>query len=170
MSERLQGLLWRLAPIVYVQLSPQRLAVRNARTGQAISEPPEVAIAHGKPARMVAAGAQARAAALTTSGEMEVVNPFAHPRSLVSDFTVGEQLLRVFMRRLLPRSWLRPAPIVVMHPLGEPEGGFTQVEIRAFRELALGMGASQAIVWEGAPLTDQELLAGRFPATGRVLS
>ena len=33
-----------LKPIMYVQVSPERLVVRNAKTGRSIAEPPEVAI------------------------------------------------------------------------------------------------------------------------------
>ena len=45
-----------------------------------------------------------------------------------------------------------------MHPLGTPAGGFTQIERRALRELALGAGASTVFLKEGEPLTDEELL------------
>jgi len=59
-----------------------------------------------------------------------------------------------------------------MHPLGEPAGGFTQVEARAFHEMALGAGAAKAMVWRGRNLSDQELLSGQFPSgsAGEVLS
>ena len=77
------------------------------------------------------------------------MNPFAHSRSLVSDFTVAEQLIKVFVRRLLGRHLLTPSPRIVIHLLGDPESGFTQVERRAFREMALGAGASSVVVWSG---------------------
>jgi len=93
-----------------------------------------------------------------------VVNPFAHPRTLVSDFTVAEQLLKYQLLRVLkPRFW-RPSPCVVMHPMGKADGGYTQVERRAFREMALGAGASQVFLWIGRPLTDAELLARKPPS------
>ena len=56
------------------------------------------------------------------------------------------------------------APVVVIHPLGKPAGGFTQVENRAFREMAIGAGASEVTVWNGRNLTDQEVLSKRFPS------
>ncbi|MES2937679.1 MAG: rod shape-determining protein [Pseudomonadota bacterium] len=158
------SLLSSFIPVLYAQISPDRLTLRNARTGEAISEIPEMAI--GAKSTIVGVGAEAR---MRQGPAVQVVNPFAHPRSLMSDFTVGEQLLKAFVRRLLPKSIFAAAPKIVIHPLGEPAGGLTQVEIRALREMALGAGASKVVVWEGAPLTDQELLAGRFPATGRVL-
>ncbi len=150
---------------IYIQLSPQRLTVRNVKSGESWSEVPEVAISTAKPARILDIGASARLQSGAT-----IVNPFAHPRSLVSDFNVAEQLLKVLLRRLLKRSFFAPSPKLVMHPLGEPEGGFTQVEIRAFHEMALGAGAFSVIVWEGRPLSDQELLSGKFSGGGRVLA
>lgn len=150
-------MLTRFAPLLYVKVSPTRLTVRNVRTGQEIAEVPELAIGRdGKRLSILAVGAQARAAA-ATSQTAEVVNPFDHPRTLVGDFTVGEQVLKAFVRRLRGRSWLALAPTIVMHPLGSPGGGFTQVERRAFREMALGAGASEALVWVGRELTDQEV-------------
>lgn len=145
-----------LSPLLYVKVAPDRLTVRNVKTGAEISEVPEVAIGKaGKKAVVLAVGAAARTAASTQSAEL--VNPFNHPRTLLGDFTVGEQLLKAFVRRLNGKSWLALAPRVVMHPLGSPAGGFTQVERRAFHEMALGAGASQVVVWVGRELSDQEV-------------
>ena len=79
-------------------------------------------------------------------------------------------MLKAFLARVKGGSFLTPAPKVIMHLLGEPAGGFTQVEIRAFHEMAIGSGASQVTVWQGQPLSDQELLSGQFPSRGKVLS
>ena len=72
------------------------MTVRNPKTGDSISEVAEVAISGGAKAKIVGIGTGARAAALDPS--VKLVRPFAHPRSLVSDFTVADQLLRAFMR------------------------------------------------------------------------
>lgn len=155
-----------LKPRIYVRISPERLVVRNAKSGQEISDVPEVALSGPPKPRILGVGAQARVSAAGT--DAQIVNPFAHPRSLVSDFTVAEQLLKAFLRRLQGHSLLAVAPVVVMHPLGIPAGGFTQVENRAFREMALGAGAADVVVWTGRTLTDQELLSGQWPAHGAV--
>ena len=152
-----------LLPILYVRISPDRLVVTNAKNGESLSEVPELAIAKN-PERVVGSGSAARVAAAQSGGL--VVNPFAHPRSMVSDFTVGEQLLKHFIRRMVVKSWFAPSPRIVLHPLGDPEGGFTQVERRAFREMALGAGASEVVLWTGRELTNQEVLDGTFPAGG----
>jgi rod shape-determining protein MreB len=152
-----------LVPLLYVRISPERLVVTNVKTGASISEVPELAIA-GEPKRVLGFGAGARSAAAQYGGV--VVNPFAHPRSMVSDFTVAEQLLKAFVRRINSRSWFVPSPRIIMHPIGHPEGGFTQVERRAFREMASGAGASEVVVWTGRELTNQEVSDGAFPAGG----
>ena len=153
---------------LYVQIAPDRLAVRDPKSGKMFSEPPEMAIAHSPKVKIVGIGSEARQRSIEPS--VELVNPFAHPRSLVSDFTVGEQLLKAVLARVNGGSVLAVAPRVVMHPLGDPAGGFTQVEIRAFHEMALGAGASEVTVWQGRALTDQELMSGTFPSDGKVLS
>lgn len=153
-------------PTLYVQLSPERLTVRNVRTGVSISEIPELAITRDPKLRILGVGAEARLQA----SSVEIVNPFAHPRSLVSDFTAGEQVLKGFLRRVQSGSIFAVSPKVVMHPLGDPEGGFTQVEIRAFQEMAFGAGAAKVTVWQGRMLSDQELMSGQFPMDGRVLA
>ena len=150
-------------PVLYVRVSPERLVVTNVKNGHSLSEVPELAIARN-PERVLACGAAARSTA-AQSGAV-VVNPFAHPRSLVSDFTAAEQLLKLFVRRLVGKAWFSPSPRVVIHPLGEPDGGFTQVERRALREMALGSGAAEVVVWTGRELTNQEVAEGIFPAGG----
>lgn len=156
-----------LIPIVYIQVSPGLLTVRSVKTGAVVSEVPELVVAHGPKPKHVAAGAEARRQG---GGASQVVNPFAHPRSLVSDFAAGEQLLKAFLNRVCKRSLLAASPRVVLHLLGDPAGGFTEVEIRAFQEMALGAGAFKVAIWQGRALTDRELLSGQFPHDGRVLA
>lgn len=154
---------------LYIQLSPERITVRDPKTEQVVSEVPEVAIQHpssGK-AKILAVGSAARQAA--SQPDTQVLNPFAHPRSLVSDFTVAEQVLKAFVSRVRGSAFFQPQPIVIVHPLGHHEGGLTQVEIRALRELALGSGASEAHVWQGPHLTNEQVLSGDYPTTGTML-
>ena len=153
---------------LYVQIAPERLVVRDPKSGKTLSEPPEVAIVRSPNVKIVGFGSEARLR--STEPSVEVVNPFGHPRSLISDFTVGEQLLKLMLARVNSSSGLVVPPRVVMHPLGDPAGGFTQVEIRAFHEMAIGAGASEVKVWQGRPLIDQELMSGTFPSDGKVLS
>lgn len=156
--------MFSLKPVVYIQISPELLTVKYLKSGVTISEIPELAISAPPKPRILGVGTAARAA--STAEPSELINPFAHPRSLVSDFTVAEQLVKHQLRRALGKPLLAIAPSVVIHPLGSPAGGFTQVERRAFREMALGAGASEVFVWTGRPLTDEEVLARKAPQSG----
>lgn len=145
--------------IIYVQISPQLLTLKNVRTGESIAEVPELAIRESPKPRVVAVGSLARAA----TPPVRIINPFAHPRTLIGDFTGGEQLLRHQIRRILGKPFLPLAPAVVLHPLGTFEGGLTELERRAFREMALGAGAAEMNLWIGRLLRDEEILARRPP-------
>ena len=151
-------------PLIYIQISPEKLTLKNIRSGEVISEIPEVAIAYDQKTRIV--GTSKEAISHQSNPSVKILNPFAHPRTLVSDFTVAEQLVKVMVSRLLGSSIFAMSPKIVFHPLGDPAGGFTQVELRAFREMAYGAGASRVVVWTGRALTDQEITSGKFPSDG----
>ncbi|MDP2015617.1 rod shape-determining protein [Hydrogenophaga sp.] len=150
-----------LRPTLYIQISPECVTVKNVKSGISIAEVPEMAINTGDKPTILAVGSLARLAAAAQGAQ--VINPFAHPRTMVSDFTTAELLLKSLVRQVMGRSPLMFAPTVVIHPLGSPAGGFTQVEYRAFREMALGAGGSQAFVWTGRVLTDAEVSSRSFP-------
>lgn len=154
-------------PPLYIRLSPVRLTVRNVKTGAFVSEVPEIAISRGPRPKLLGAGNDA--ALYKSSKSAQVINPFSHPRSLMSDFTLGEQVLKAFVKKLPKSHAFAPAPRVLFHLQGDPAGGFTQVEVRAFREMALGAGASDVTLWQGQELTDEQVLSRDYPPTGRVL-
>jgi rod shape-determining protein MreB len=157
-----------LRSTVYVQLHPERLTVRHVQSGRSVSGPPIAAISAAAKRAVVAVGE----AALTASaaGPVQIVNPFKHPRTILADFTVGELVLKGFLRKLFEGRLFARSPVLVLHPRIDPEGGFTQIEIRALRELAIGAGAERVLVWKGRELLDQELLELRFPSGGEVLN
>lgn len=159
-----------LQPLLYIQISPERVVIRNLRTNTTLSEVAEIALTEqGRKARVLAVGAQAGMAAAAVPGA-RLIRPFAHPRTLVSDFSSAELLLQAMVKQSVGKGFLAVSPAAVMHPMGSPEGGFTAVEFRAFRELALGAGAFRVQVWTGRPLTDDELRSRRFPSDGGQLA
>lgn len=154
-------------PLLYIQVSPERLTVRNPKTGSSWSEVPEVAISKAGTLKILAIGAEARLH--STNAGVQIVNPFAHPRTLLGDFTLGQQLLRLAVQRAHPHRWWSPKPRAVLHLLGDPLGGFTQVELRAFREMLWGATATDVVMWLGTALTDAQLLDGDFPTSGKIV-
>ena len=86
-------------PRLYIQLSPERILVRDPNSGNEVNDVPEIAVQRpaGGKATVLAIGREARNAAVQP--DTTVHNPFAHPRSLVSDFTLAEMLLKAFVRQ-----------------------------------------------------------------------
>ena len=154
---------------LYIRLSPERVSIRNIRSGEEFDCTPWLATRdEGKPPEVLACGDEALA--LRGQPGIRVSNPFAHPRSLLSDFTRAELLLRHLLARFPGHNrWLRVAPQIILHPLGDPAGGYTQIEIRALQELGLGAGALKVWIWQGPPFSAQDLLAGSSPAGGQWL-
>lgn len=164
-------MLQSLLPVYYLQISPSEVSVLNVKAKVQVRDLPEVALSQGEKPAVLAIGRRAREAAAQAGGVW--ANPFAHPRCLVSDFILAEAVLKYLVIQAAPAGWKRlvaPSPRMVVHPLGEPEGGYTQVEVRALRELGMAVGAASVTVWQGRSLTAEELLSGRFPADGRVLA
>lgn len=162
---------------IYVQISPNLLTLTNCTTGKTISEPPEIALRRSAKTTIHAVGSaaqlavdQAQSVGLPPGVTMELGNPFNHPRSIIADFTLAEHVLNEQLRLLCGRRVLQPSPWMVIHPCGVPEGGYTQVEIRALLELGKACGAASVVVWQGEPLTRQDVVSRHFPKTGVVLA
>lgn len=83
---------------------------------------------------------------------------FSHRRMLIGNFTAAQACLRPLLAEARGGG-LALTTRVVVHPLERIDGGLTQVEERLLQELAIGAGASRAIVWQGAPLSDGEVRA-----------
>lgn len=149
---------------VYVRIKPDRLSVLHLESGNEHSDVPALAIMQ-KDGKSVVLGLGHAAATGGGSG-VTLVNGFKHPRTPITDFTVAEQTLKYFLKRVLPRALFTPAPTLVIHPQAQLEGGLTQIEIRAFVELGMGAGARKVYVWDGPELTREELGALRFSRVG----
>ncbi len=141
------NLIDKYSNIFYVQIWETRLKVTDSSTKSVYEIPPLMAVqgkSNGKK-DVIAIGDEAK----TAVGEnIVVINPFSHPRVLFSDFTVAEKLLQHVFKHLNKDKYFALKPVVVIHPMEKTEGGLTMIEIRAFRELALGAGAREVFVVE----------------------
>lgn len=156
-----------LRPIVYAQLDPERLSVRDVRSGRTFAARPVGAVLTGPIRRVVRVGDEA----LTASADrpLQLINPFKHPRLLIAELGLGQQVLRGFLKKLYPARLVPRLPVLVLHPRVDPEGGFTDIEIRALHELGRGAGAARVLVWQGRELLQRELLSLRLISGGKVL-
>lgn len=138
----------------YVRIRPQHLSVKDVATGAMYEDVPVMAI-QSKPQSILAVGSPALA--LAGRQNVRIANGFEHARTIIADFTVALETLKHFFAQVAQRSLIRPSPVVVMHVLERLEGGLTQVERRALRELALAAGAREVYLREGPELTDHEI-------------
>jgi rod shape-determining protein MreB and related proteins len=118
-----------LGPRVYVLIDRDALEVRDAKRGVGLRQPPLAALA-GTPRRIVAIGDEARR--MRGRADTIVVNPFDHPRTPLADFTVAEELVKAFLKKAGIGGFLG-IDLLVIALAHTPEGGLTQIEIRALK-------------------------------------
>ncbi|MEQ1663444.1 MAG: rod shape-determining protein [Thiobacillus sp.] len=89
-----------------------------------------------------AVGAEAKQMLGRTPGNMQAIRPMKD--GVIADFTVTEQMLKYFIKKVHDTQMFRPSPrIIICVPCGS-----TQVERRAIRESAIGAGARQVYLIE----------------------
>ncbi len=114
--------------------------------GIVLDEPSVVSIrtdVHGGGKRTVqAVGAEAKQMLGRTPGNLQAIRPMKD--GVIADFTVTEQMLKYFIKKVHDTRMFRPSPrIIICVPCGS-----TQVERRAIRESAIGAGARQVYLIE----------------------
>ncbi|SIR81642.1 rod shape-determining protein MreB [Aquipseudomonas alcaligenes] len=155
-----------LTPLLYLKLRSQSISGLHLPSGMAFDEPPVLALQTIKGKREAIAVGHA-AAKLQGQPQVEILNGFDHPRTLLADFAVAEKTLQLLVRQIAGKTFLKPE--VVLHPLEHLEGGLTQVERRGLYELCHCAGARKIHLWVGRELTLEELRARQFPTDGGTL-
>ena len=140
----------------YVRLCRNRLTVRDATGGGFYDDEPLVALSDNNPPMIEAIGANARSASNIT------INPFSHPRVFIADFLIAEKVLLHAFKIVSGGKPFRVSPIAVVHITEELDGGLTQIEYRALRELFDNAGARRTYFWDGKELSDEELRNGMY--------
>lgn len=113
--------------------------------GIVLDEPSVVAIrqdgANAKKS-IQAVGLEAKQMLGRTPGNITAIRPMKD--GVIADFTITEQMLKAFIKKVHPSSLFGPNPrIIICVPCGS-----TQVERRAIRESAIGAGARQVYLIE----------------------
>ncbi len=143
---------------ICIRLKADEIYLLHVETWKELSLPPEVAIDMSGGKKILVAVGREVVEAKKLKPSIEVFNGFKHPRTLIADFIIAEQTLKFCIRQLLIGSIFSPSPIIIFHPLEKNEGGYTQVEIRAFEELCRQAGARKVIIKVGAALSKEALL------------
>jgi len=154
----------------YIRIGADRLRIDEVGGTPVFDDLAVVAIRTDSRGRKLIAAVGRAAEKLAGATDIQVVRPFANPRTVLDDFTVASKLMQHGVRQLvLAQGWsaMKPLARVLLHPLRRFEGGLTQVELRSLRELAESCGARLTAVYEGRELTMDEVEAFKFDGTGR---
>lgn len=154
---------------LYIRLQPERISILHVESGREIHDIPVIAISKKNGKRIVAAIGK-EALSLASIENLELAYGFKHPRTLIADFTIAQETLRLFVKKSINKG-LSLSTAIILHPLDEQEGGFTQIELKALLELALSAGAKKVFIWQGKELYTHELSKLIFPLEkGKLLS
>ena len=83
-------------------------------------------------------------------------------RLAIGKFALAEKTLQNGVVEVMPKSIFRPSPIMVIHQMYKAEGGLSEIEVRVLTEMGYGAGAREVFIWQGAPLTEQQLWDGVY--------
>ena len=133
----------------YLRVNRDRVTARNVSTGDVVEVTPKLGLDGSN--KILSVGDPVDPSAV------RVLAPFSHPRILIDDFTGGEKIVQHVVRELFGIGGIRPSPIVVVHPDLELDGGLTQIEARALREMVEGAGARRVYLHYGRLLSDKEV-------------
>ena len=131
------------AKIVYLTITRQRLTLHDFKADQQVNLLAALHWPIAKKASLIV-GEQANKHAL------DYVEPFNHARCIIEPFAAAERIVK----HLFELAHCRHCKVIV-HVTEPLAGGLTEIECKALIEMALGAGASQAVMHTGTqPLSD----------------
>ena len=142
-----------LSLTIYIQIWANRIKATEINSGNIYDEKPFIAIKKNTKGEETIAAVGSSVELLKNDPSVKVINPFSHPRTLISNFVVAQKLLQHIIYALSKQKTTLITPLIVIHPMEKLEGGLTQIEYRAFKELALGAGARDCVIYQGAELS-----------------
>ncbi len=142
-----------LSLTIYVQIWANRIKATEINSGNIYDEKPFIAIKKNTKGEEIVTVIGSSAELLNNDSGIKVINHFSHPRTLISNFVAAQKLLQYIIHSLSKQKFLLFSPLIVIHPMEKLEGGLTQIEFRAFKELALGAGSRESVVYLGPELS-----------------
>ena len=143
----LKALLGIFSNDLAIDLGTANTLIYVKEKGIILNEPSVVAIRYDPQGRgggktILAVGADAKKMLGRTPGSIQAIRPMKD--GVIADFTVTEQMLKFFIRKVQENRFMRPSPrIIICVPCGS-----TQVERRAIKESALSAGAREVYLIE----------------------
>ncbi|NMP16335.1 rod shape-determining protein [Thalassotalea sp. Y01] len=143
----IRSIINKFGSTLYVQIWENRIRVVDIQTNKVFDEKPLLQLETRK-------NGEKKIIAIGNAAYVNPLNPFSHPRALLSNFFVAERLLQEIVKQLVGNKFISPAPAIIIQPMEKTDGGLTMIEIRAFKEMALGAGARDVAVHQGPATLD----------------
>jgi hypothetical protein len=134
-----------------VELSPQRVLVRDLGTGQQHEFSPVLSL--DASSRVSSIGRPVSPAAV------ETIEPFANPAALAKNDRIAELLMQYAYSKIGSNQWIKPAPNVVLFVPRDRANALGPVEDSVLLNLSKRAGAHRTIVHRGERPTDEAACA-----------
>jgi rod shape-determining protein MreB len=135
----------------YARIDRTRISMRDVSTGATFESAARIGLDSEN--RIVSVGD------MGSPNVVRTVEPFAHPRIVISDFACASKLFQYGLQQLSRFKWISPSPILIIQPVMELSGGLSQIENRALLEVGESAGARETLIHCGKTLSDQEVVA-----------
>jgi rod shape-determining protein MreB len=136
---------------LYIQLWDNRITVTNSNGEKVYDDVPFIAFRKSGKNQMVVDDIGHKAKFMKHNNN-QVINPFTHPRTIINDFYAAEKLIQMIIQSIFQKRFISPSPVVIFHPMETFEGGLTMIEDKALREVMLGAGARESVIYQGSDL------------------
>ncbi|NDY72834.1 hypothetical protein DO021_15135 [Desulfobacter hydrogenophilus] len=147
---------------IYIKFSDEWISVKHVETGNTIEDKPLLAIKQNQKGENIVYAIGSEVEQLPNDTTISIHNGFSHPRVCINDFEIAQTTLMHFIRKAVNKK-LMIRPIIIMHPKKDLQGGLSQIEGKAIKELATVVGAQKCYVWVGRELKDVEMISLNFP-------
>ena len=135
----------------YARIDRTRVSIRDVSTGATFESAARIGLDSAN--RVVSVGDASNPDVART------VEPFEHPRIVMSDFACAVKLFQYGLHQLTRFKWITPSPVLIIQPIMELTGGLSEIEHRALLELGESAGARKTVIHCGKMLSDEEVVA-----------
>jgi rod shape-determining protein MreB len=131
------------------ELSEKKVSIKAFSSDMLFEEEPYIAIENTKKGEIIKAiGKDAKS---LSAPNIRVVNTLKHSRYFLADFICAEKILQHGIYTM-HNTKIRPSPRVIVHQLEKTDGGLTDIEEKVLRELAVGAGAREVVIYLGCKI------------------
>lgn len=138
--------------VIYIQIWKTRIKVSNNRNNIVFDDVAVMAIDKTNAKKPLIKAIGHNALQFKAEDNTTLVYPFEHERIIISDFELSEKTIQHAIEHTYTgSSFFRPSAKIIIQSMEYPNQ-LSQIEIRVLKELGLGSGGREVVVYDGMPL------------------